>query len=95
MQRRSFNMQKRAYLTLASGEVFEGYRLGADGDALGELVFSTSMCGYLEALTDIGYKGFLTIEREVGDKPEVDIRAAVEFLTKIKENKEKTSSLLR
>ena len=40
---------------------------------------------YLEALTDIGYKGFLTIEREVGDKPEVDIRAAVEFLTKIKE----------
>ena len=39
---------------------------------------------YLEALTDIGYKGFLTIEREVGDKPEVDIRKAVEFLTKIK-----------
>ena len=35
---------------------------------------------YLEALTDIGYKGFLTIEREVGDNPEADIRAAVEFL---------------
>ena len=35
---------------------------------------------YLEALTEIGYKGFLTIEREVGDKPEADIRKAVTFL---------------
>lgn len=55
-------MQKRAYLTLASGEVFEGYRLGADGDALGELVFSTSMCGYLEALTDPNYKGQILLQ---------------------------------
>ncbi len=35
---------------------------------------------YLAALEEIGYKGFLTIEREVGDDPEKDIRAAVEFL---------------
>lgn len=35
---------------------------------------------YLKALDDIGYKGFLTVEREVGDHPEEDIRAAVEFL---------------
>ena len=35
---------------------------------------------YLKALDDIGYKGFLTIEREVGDQPEVDIRKAVTFL---------------
>ena len=35
---------------------------------------------YLAALEDIGYKGFLTIEREVGDDPEADIRKAVEFL---------------
>lgn len=35
---------------------------------------------YLNALTDIGYKGFLTIEREVGDNPEADIRKAVSFL---------------
>ena len=35
---------------------------------------------YLKALEDIGYKGFLTIEREVGDDPERDIRKAVEFL---------------
>ena len=35
---------------------------------------------YLKALRDIGYNGFLTIEREVGDNPEKDIREAVEFL---------------
>ena len=35
---------------------------------------------YLAALDDIGYKGFLTIEREVGDSPEADIRKAVDFL---------------
>lgn len=35
---------------------------------------------YLKALNDIGYKGFLTIEREVGDDPAKDIRTAVSFL---------------
>ncbi len=35
---------------------------------------------YLTALDDIGYKGFLTIEREVGDNPEKDIITAVNFL---------------
>jgi len=35
---------------------------------------------YLKALDDIGYKGFLTIEREVGDDPIKDIRTAVSFL---------------
>lgn len=35
---------------------------------------------YLEALREIGYKGFLTIEREVGDDPARDIGLAVEFL---------------
>ena len=35
---------------------------------------------YLAALEDIGYKGFLTIEREVGDDPTADIRKAVNFL---------------
>ncbi len=39
--------------------------------------------GYLAALKDIGFKGFLTIEREVGDNPEKDIAKAVEFLKKI------------
>ena len=35
---------------------------------------------YLKALDEIGYKGFLTIEREVGDDPEADVCTAVRFL---------------
>ena len=42
---------------------------------------------YLKALEDIGFKGFLTIEREAGEDPAKDIGMAVEFLKKtIKEN---------
>ena len=35
---------------------------------------------YLKALNEIGYHGFLTIEREVGEDPAADIRKAVDFL---------------
>ena len=35
---------------------------------------------YLKALDDIGYTGFLTIEREVGEDPEKDIGLAAQFL---------------
>ena len=35
---------------------------------------------YLRALDEIGFNGFLTIEREVGDSPEADIRMAADFL---------------
>ena len=38
---------------------------------------------YLKALDEIGYHGFLTLEREVGDTPEKDIQTAVEFLQKL------------
>ncbi len=38
---------------------------------------------YLKALEDIGYRGFLTIEREVGDNPEADIKTAYNFLNDI------------
>ena len=37
---------------------------------------------YLAALDDIGYRGFLTIEREVGDDPAADIVTARDFLKK-------------
>lgn len=37
---------------------------------------------YIKALEDIGYNGFLTIEREVGENPEKDIEEAVGFLKK-------------
>lgn len=35
---------------------------------------------YLQALREIGYTGFLTIEREVGEQPEADIALAMDFL---------------
>ncbi len=38
---------------------------------------------YLTALEDIGYRGFLTIEREVGDNPAADIATAADFLRNI------------
>ncbi len=44
---------------------------------------SVKWVDYLNALEGIGFDGFLTIEREVGDNPERDIRAAVEFLNGI------------
>ena len=38
---------------------------------------------YLKALDEAGYRGFLTIEREVGENPAKDIAAAVDFLKNI------------
>ena len=46
-----------AYLTLSNGAIFEGRRIGAPVDRVGELVFSTGMAGYLETLTDPSYYG--------------------------------------
>ncbi len=45
------------YLMLEDGRVFEGRMVGADGIALGEVVFNTSMTGYQEILTDPSYAG--------------------------------------
>jgi len=42
--------------------------------------------GYLAALQEIGYQGYLTIEREVGADPEADIRKALEFLKRYRPN---------
>lgn len=41
---------------------------------------SVDFPAYLAALEEIGYKGFLTIEREVGENPTADISTAVTFL---------------
>jgi carbamoyl-phosphate synthase small subunit len=48
---------KKALLVLQDGLVFEGEAFGADGEAVGEVVFNTSMTGYQEILTDPSYKG--------------------------------------
>lgn len=47
----------KRYLILSDGTVFEGRSMGASGDALGEVVFTTSMVGYMETLTDPSYYG--------------------------------------
>ncbi len=44
---------------------------------------SVPFTAYLQALSDIGYQGFLTIEREVGDDPAADIQKAIDFLRDI------------
>ena len=48
---------KRGYLVFENGQAFEGERFGAETDALGELVFTTGMTGYVETLTDPSYAG--------------------------------------
>ena len=48
-----------AYLALEDGTVFHGLGFGASGEAVGELVFNTSMSGYQEILTDPSYCGQL------------------------------------
>jgi len=49
----------RALLALADGTVFEGAGFGAEAEAVGEVVFNTSMTGYQEILTDPSYCGQL------------------------------------
>ncbi len=51
-----------AYLVLSNGMRFAGERIGAAGDAVGELVFTTGMSGYLETLTDPSYAGQIVIQ---------------------------------
>jgi carbamoyl-phosphate synthase small subunit len=44
-----------ALLALADGSIFEGISIGAEGQAVGEVVFNTAMTGYQEILTDPSY----------------------------------------
>ena len=55
-------MRKKVYLTLQNGVVFQGYSFGAKGDAMGELVFSTGMVGYIETLTDSSNYGQIIVQ---------------------------------
>jgi len=60
-----------ANLVARTGELFRETPLG-EGDV--------DFPSYLAALREVGYNGFLTIERETGADPEADIRKAVGFL---------------
>ena len=47
----------KAFLILEDGTVFAGTHIGADREIISEIVFNTSMAGYLEVLTDPSYAG--------------------------------------
>ena len=47
----------KSYLILENGEIFDGERIGVNADAIFEVVFNTSMTGYLEIFTDPSYSG--------------------------------------
>src|ERR1700744_6636812 len=50
-----------AYVLLEDGARFDGLACGADAAAVGEIVFTTSMSGYQEAMTDPSYAGQLLV----------------------------------
>ena len=50
-------MKMKAFLILEDGTVFEGIHIGAEKEIISEIVFNTSMAGYLEVLTDPSYAG--------------------------------------
>ncbi len=56
------DLMKKRYLVLADGTVFEGYAFGADCDSIGELIFNTSVVGYIETLTDPSYYGQIVLQ---------------------------------
>ena len=53
---------KKRYLILEDNTAFEGYAFGADSECVGELVFTTGMCGYIETLTDPSYYGQIILQ---------------------------------
>ena len=47
----------KAFLILEDGHVFKGTSIGSTRDVISEIVFNTSMTGYLEVMTDPSYAG--------------------------------------
>lgn len=52
----------KRYLVLENGKVFEGEAIGAQKSCIAEIVFTTSMTGYLETMTDRSYKGQAVVQ---------------------------------
>lgn len=56
-------MEQTVYIVLENGTVFEGKNFGAPIDSVtGEMVFTTSMTGYLETLSDPSYWGQIVVQ---------------------------------
>lgn len=54
---RKDKVDMKAFLILEDGTVFEGVSIGSSREVVSEIVFNTSMTGYLEVLTDPSYAG--------------------------------------
>lgn len=55
-------MEQEVYICLENGQTFKGYSFGATKEVIGELVFTTGMCGYIETLTDPSYYGQIVMQ---------------------------------
>ncbi len=77
-----------AYVLLEDGTRFDGQSCGADTHAVGEIVFTTSMSGYQEAMSDPSYAGQLItftfpmvgnygVSSEATESDRVNARAAI------------------
>lgn len=55
-------MQESIYIVLENGQVIKGKSFGAQGETVGEIVFTTGMTGYLETLTDPSYYGQIVVQ---------------------------------
>ena len=55
-------MKQSSFIVLENGQVFKGESFGAAKEAVGEIVFTTGMTGYLETLTDPSYYGQIVVQ---------------------------------
>lgn len=62
MEGKGGRMPEAAYLVLEDGTTFAGMSFGRRGEAVGEIVFTTGMTGYLETLTDPSYHGQIVLQ---------------------------------
>lgn len=53
---------KKMYIVLEDGHIFEGKGFGASGEAIGELVFTTGVVGYIETITDNAFYGQIVMQ---------------------------------
>lgn len=58
---KSAKLLDRATLTIRNGPIFHGYSFGANKNVSGEAVFTTSLVGYPESMTDPSYKGQILV----------------------------------
>ncbi len=57
----------KAFLILEDGTVFEGMQIGADKEVISEIVFNTSMAGYLEVICRSGGVYDVSANRQLRD----------------------------